>query len=105
MKMVFATDDLKDECNNQETLVKLYGSHRAKLVRQRLDELFNADVLADMRTMPHVTFLDSRAPALALDVGYPYRLAFKPTRPPEENGEWDWKKVDSLCILGLIKLR
>jgi hypothetical protein len=104
MKILFATDELRNECNNQELLIKRYGAHRARLVRQRLDEMFNAEVLADMRAMPHLTFLDAEgSSAFELDVGNPYRLAFRPSQPGD--GERDWKKVDSIIILGLIKKR
>ena|SRR6185436_14679179 len=106
MRIVFASDALRDECNNQDLLVKRLGADRARLVRQRLDELFNAEVLADMRAMPHVSFLDD-APqgALAIDVGNPYRIVFQPARPAEADGGWDWRKVDSIRILALTRSR
>ena len=105
MKISFATEALRNECNNQELLVSRYGQQRARILRQRLDELFNADVLEDMRRMPHVTFLGSgQGPAdLALDLGRPYRLAFRPHPEPTLNGGWDWKKIDSIQIVGLIR--
>lgn len=102
MNIVFSNDDLRNECNNQELLNKRYGALRAKMVRQRLDELFNAETLADMLSMPHLDFYGGGgASSFELDVGNPYRLVFRPAA----DGGNDWKKVDSIIILGLIKKR
>src|SRR5688572_8236838 len=107
MKLLFATESFRNECNNQEQLVKRYGANRARLVRQRLDELFNAEVLEDVRSLPHVAihaFADG-AGELAVEVGAPHWLTFR----PEAAGEGavpapgDWKKVDCIRILGLVK--
>lgn len=103
----FATLELKHECNNLELLVKRLGARRARLLRQRLDELFNASVLEDMRCMPHVAFLVPGGSALlALDLGFPYRLELRPeakSAPTNEISGWDWKKIDSILITGLIR--
>jgi hypothetical protein len=103
MKIVFATEALRNECNNQEQLIKRHGANSARLVRQRLDELFNAEVLADMRSMPHVTLIAGEGSALALEVGLRLHLVFRPAMPPGADGEWDWKKVDSLVVMGLVR--
>lgn len=103
MKITFATESLRNECNNQDLLVKRCGARRARVLRQRLDELFNADVLEDLRTMPHVTFAGPLQGTgyIALDLGHPWRLAFRPQGPAQIGG-WDWKKIDSIIIVGLI---
>lgn len=104
MKIVFANESLRNDCNNQELLVKQLGGHRARLLRQRLDELFNAEVLADVLSLPHVSIIGPpQGPAdLALDLGAPCRLLFRPYPPfAHTPGEWDWKKIDSIIILGL----
>ncbi len=105
MKITFATEAFRNECNNQELLVKRYGPQHAKLLRQRLDELFNAEVLEDMRSLPHVGFVGPLlGPSdLALDLGRPYRLVFRPHPEPTSDGGWDWKKIDSIQIMGLLK--
>jgi hypothetical protein len=103
MNIVFADEELRNECNNQELLTKRYGATRAKLMRQRLDELFNARVLEDMRSMPHVSIAGTReGPDLALDLGPPYRLIFRPAGNGN-NGIEDWNKINSILILGLRK--
>lgn len=104
MKIVFDTEDLRNECNNQESLVKRYGVQVATLLRQRLDELFNAEVLEVMRSMPHVAISGpAQGPGdLALELGPAYRLAFRPQFQTHLQGvPWDWKKIDSIRVLGL----
>lgn len=106
MKIVFENGELRNDCNNQELLVKRYGSHRARLLRQRLDELFNAEVLEDVRRLPHVNIAGApEGPGdLELDLGHPYRLAFRPHPiSKHSNSGWDWNKIDSIMILELRK--
>jgi plasmid maintenance system killer protein len=106
MKIVFANENLRKDCNNQDLLVKRYGAEIARLLRQRLDELFNAEVLEDMRSLPHVSISASLqgGPDLSLEVGAQYRLAFRPYPHSKfSNGGMDWNKIDSIFILGLFK--
>jgi hypothetical protein len=103
MKILFATEALKNECNNQDLLVRRLGAHRARLLRQRLDELFNAEVLADIRSLPHVGISGQAQGGgdLALDLGAPCKLVFRPAGPVPADGVWDWNKIDSINILAL----
>jgi hypothetical protein len=102
MKIVFATERLKNECNNQELLVNLYGAERARLLRQRLDELFNAEVLEDMRSLPHVAIAGAPPESdLAVDLGARFSLVFRPADGSDPGG--DWRNVDSILILGIRK--
>jgi hypothetical protein len=106
MKIVFANENLRKDCNNQNLLVKRYGAERARVLRQRLDELFNAEVLEDMRSLPHVSISVSAqgGPDLFLDFGAPYRLVFRPHPSSKfSNSGMDWNKIDSIFILGLFK--
>ena len=102
MKIVFANEALKNECNNQELLIRRLGAKRARMLRQRLDELFNADALADIRSFPHIGISSHNGGAdLALDLGPPYKLLFRPEAPYPGNGGWDWNKIDSIIIVAL----
>lgn len=105
MDILFDNEELRNECNNLELLAKSYGPARAKLIRQRLDEMFNAGVLEDLRSMPHVGIAaagPAQEPELAMDVGAPYQLIFRPA-DGASNGIREWKKIDSVIILGLRK--
>lgn len=103
MKILFANPTLEKECNNQELLVKRLGAHRARVLRQRLDELFNADVMADVRSLPHlgISGPPRSGTDLALDLGSPYKLVFRPVVSAAGDGGWDWNKTDSIVIVAL----
>lgn len=107
MKLLFATEAFRNECNNQDRLVRSYGAHRARLIRQRLDELFNAEVLEDVRSLPHVAIHEvaEGGGGLAVEVGAPLWLAFRP-EPSFAEAAFDpgnWKKVDCIRVLGLVR--
>jgi hypothetical protein len=102
MKIVFANEALKNECNNQDLLKKRLGANRARMLRQRLDELFNAEVLADIRALPHIGISAPNGGAdLSLDLGTPCKLLFRPAEPHPGDGGWDWNKIDSIIIVAL----
>jgi len=105
MNILFDTEELRNECNNQELLAKSYGAARARLIRQRLDEMFNAGVLEDLRSMPHVSIAgadSAQEGGLALDLGPPYQLIFRPAGSAS-NGIGAWNMIDSVIILGFRK--
>lgn len=106
MNLIFATEEFRNECNNQERLVRKYGAERARLVRQRLDEFFNAEVLEDVRSLPHLALhaFPGNPSDLAVDVGAPYWLTFRSGASGKTPAiPRDWNKVDSIIILDIIK--
>jgi hypothetical protein len=102
MNLLFSTETFRAECNNQDRLVKSHGVVRARLIRQRLDELFNAEVLEDIRSLPHVSVHALENGNLAVEVGRPHWLAFRP-EPAMASASGSWKKVDSIVILGIVE--
>ncbi|MEO7427351.1 MAG: killer suppression protein [Fibrobacteria bacterium] len=104
MKLVFTSDELMQECNNQKLLHKRYGGELAKALRLRLDELFNAQSLEEMRSLPHIVISGSprdKGP-LRLDLTGVHQLTFRPHPVPKiGHGGMDWKKIDSILILGI----
>ena len=106
MKIVFANETMRNDCNNHVLLVKRYGAAPARVLRQRLDELFNAEVLEDMRSLPHVSISGSSQgnADLSLELGTGHRLVFRPYPGAKDaHGGMDWNKIDSILILGLLK--
>lgn len=103
MNIIFADEALRKDCNNQEMLIKRLGPARAKRLRQRLDELFNAEVLADLRSLPQVVISGPSVGGsdLALDLGHPCKLMFRPAAIHPGDGGWDWNKIDSIVIVAL----
>jgi hypothetical protein len=102
MNLLFDTENFRNECNNQDRLVRRYGVVRARLIRQRLDELFNAEVLEDIRSLPHVAVHALVEGDLAVEVGKPMWLAFRP-EPGGNHSAQGWKKIDSITILGVVE--
>jgi hypothetical protein len=107
MQLTFATEAFRNECNNQDLLVKRHGAVMARLIRQRLDELYNSESLADLLSLPHVAvhaWPDSPAD-LAVEIVRPHWLVFRPEPASGEGkpGAGKWKKVDSIRITGLMR--
>jgi len=94
------------ECNDYKLLRRRYGEIAAKKIRQRLDDLLNADHLHVMTTLPGRCheLKGNRQGQLSLDLDHPRRLIFipadiSPALNPE--GGIDWKNVRSVEILGI----
>ncbi|GAB1543478.1 hypothetical protein NUACC21_61530 [Scytonema sp. NUACC21] len=106
MDIVFKNKKLEKDCNDQRLLEKKYGTDRAKRIRRRLDDLYDANVLEDMRNLPgrcHELLYD-RAGQFSLDLDHPYRLIFEPANEPiptKPDGGIDWTEVTAVRILGV----
>ena len=102
----FTNQDFENECNNMKLLRKRQGEHRAKKIRQRLDDLRAADTLEDMRSLPgrcHELVGDRRS-QLSLDLDHPWRLILVPADYPpalKPDGGIDWKNVRIVEIHGI----
>lgn len=76
----------------------------AKVLRQRLDELYDADVLAQIRFLPGPRCHElkgNRAGQLSVDLAGPYRLIFEPADDPvptKPDGGLDWRRVTAVRI-------
>lgn len=107
MDIVFKGRKLQKECNDHKSLVRHYGPKRAKLIRQRLDELSAAAVLEDMRFLPAPRCHElkgARSGQLSADLDGPYRLIFEPANnplPKKLDGGLDWSQVNGIIILGV----
>ena len=107
MDILFKVRKFEKQCNDFERLKKDHGERRAKLIRRRLDELWAANFLQVMRTLPQSRCHELkgiRAGQLSVDLDDPYRLIFKvannpiPTKP---DGGLDWTRVTAIEILGV----
>lgn len=106
MNIVFKSNQLKEECNDQRLLQKKHGSKRAKRIRRRLDDLAAVEVLEDMRKLPGRCheLTHNRAGQFSLDLDHPYRLIFEPADEPiptKTDGGIDWSKVTTIRILSV----
>lgn len=105
MDIFFKSNRLKRQCSDDRAAQKAFGTQRAKLIRRRLDDLFAAECLEDMRGLPgrlHELTGD-QAGVLSLDLDGPYRLLFEAATPsdPEPKAKADWSTVTCVKILGI----
>jgi proteic killer suppression protein len=107
MKIAFPNGDDPDDWNETKRLIKRHNLQRAKLIRRRLDDLWAADSLEEMRLLPGRCheLKGERKGQLSLDLDGPYRLLFvaahnpAPTKP---DGGLDWTQVAAIIVLGVV---
>jgi proteic killer suppression protein len=106
VEIQFATERLRDECNDSKTLVRLYGKQGAKRLRQRLDDLDAAANLEMMRSLPGKLheLTGDRKGRLAMTVDGGKRLILEPVDPEharKPDGGLDWAQVTAVRMLGV----
>ena len=104
MNITFQSNKLKKLANNEREAIKKLGMLRANLFKLRLDDLFAAETLEDVRFLPgHYHELnENRKGQWACDLDQPYRLIFKPHESPipeDENGKYIWIEIKGIEIL------
>lgn len=107
MDILFKNKKLKKQCDSQTLLVRIYGSHRAKLIRRRLDELRAANSLDAIRCLPQARCHElkgNHAGELSVDLDHPFRLLFRAANEPipkKADGGLDWEAVSAVEIVGV----
>jgi plasmid maintenance system killer protein len=81
MKIYFKTNKLQKICSLDREMVKQVGAKSAKKLKQRMMELWAADMLSDISHLPpprchELTGKD--AGTFSVDLEHPYRLLFMP---------------------------
>lgn len=100
--ILFRTKKLGKACSDDAKALKEFGAHRAKKLRQRLDDLDAADNLQVMTTLPgrFHPLKGDRAGQFSLDLDGPYRLIFEAVHPDNETlSPTDWLDVTTVRIL------
>ena len=106
MDIGFQSARLQKECNDFKLLRKAHGDHRAKLIRRRLDAIYAAVAIDDLRNTPgrlHELKGD-RNRQLSLDLDGPYRLILVPAHDPvpeRADGGMDWTRITAVTVLGI----
>jgi len=93
--------------NDDRKLIAEYGKKRAGKIRQRLDDLRDAETLEDARNLPGKfhELTGNRKGEWACDLDQPYRLIFTPHENPipvNENGQYIWYEIKGIEILEII---
>jgi proteic killer suppression protein len=104
--ILFKERKLQKQCNQQAALVRAHGGRRAQLIRARLDALYEAACLEDLRNVPGRLheLKGNRKGQLSLDLDHPYRLILVPDHSPvpsTEDGGMDWERVTAVKVLGI----
>lgn len=94
------------QCNQQSELVRAEGARRAQLIRARLDALYAATCLEELRNVPGPLheLKGDRKGQLSFDLDHPYRLILVPNHEPvpsTEDGGMDWARLTAVKILGI----
>ena len=103
MKISFGDKRLEDYASDERKRVRKLGAIRAKLYKQRLDDLYAANTLEEVRYLPghYHEWVGNRKGQWACDLDQPYRLIFTPTArpiPTDPNGKYIWIEIDSIEI-------
>jgi len=103
MLVNFTDPKMAKSCADDKSMVRAFGSERAKHVKRRLGALRDtAENLADMRHLPgHTHELHGNwAGYLAIDLDGAYRLIFAPNpRVTKADGGLDWAEVKAIAIV------
>lgn len=96
--------------NEGAHLERVYGTVRARKIRNRLVALRAARCLMDFwppKSGPercHELTQGKRRGQLSMDLDHPYRLLFVPANDPaprKPDGGLDWDRVDAVMIIGI----
>ena len=99
MELHFQSRKLQKQAESFKDLVRAHGERRARLIRQRLDELDAASTLADIAALPGPRCHELKADlagVLSVDLDGPYRLLFRPLPEPpprRTDGGLDWGRT------------
>jgi proteic killer suppression protein len=106
LNITFHNNKLKKMANNDRTAVKELGTIRAKLYKERLDDLSAAANLEEVRYLPghYHELTGDRKGQWACDLDHPYRLIFQPHEEPipeDDNGKYIWLEIKGVEILDI----
>lgn len=106
MKVFFLSGKLQKQCSESRLMTKAFGAQVAGKIQQRLDDLYDAGCLEDMRHLPGRCheLKGERRGQLALCLNENYRLVFVPAERPlplKFDGGLDWKLVDAVSVVSV----
>lgn len=107
MDITFSDKKLEKLANDDRKRLAALGKLRADKLRQRLDDLYKATSLEDVRYLPgnwH-ELTDNRKGQWACDLDQPYRLVFEPQVKPiptDEHGFYVWIEIKSVEVIEIV---
>lgn len=107
MNVSFQNKKLEKLVYDESKLFKEMGKIRAKLFLKRLNDLFSAETLEDIRNLPgnyHELKADRKG-QWACDLDQPYRLIFEPHEDPiptDATGSYIWLEIKGVEVIEII---
>lgn len=104
MVITFNNKELRELANNDKAALKSLGKNMSKKFKRRLNDLFDATTLEDLRYLAgnyHELTADRKG-TWACDLDQPYRLIFRPHEEPipvNNSGRYLWSEIRGVEIL------
>ncbi|NQX81555.1 MAG: type II toxin-antitoxin system RelE/ParE family toxin [Flavobacteriaceae bacterium] len=107
MDISFCDNKLRKYANDDLQAIRKLGLRRAKIYKQRLDELSAVETLEDIRYLPGKfhELTGDRKGQWACSLDYPYRLIFEPHQSPiptDDNGRYIWIEIKGIEIIEIV---
>ncbi len=103
MNITFSNNKLEKLANDDRERLAKMGKIRANKVKQRLDDMFTAKTLEDVRHLPgrYHELVENRKGQWACDLDQPYRLIFAPHAPipVDAHGRYIWSEITGVEII------
>lgn len=104
MEVFFQSKNLEKIALSEKKCIKKLGALRGNLFLQRIQDLYTACTLEDVRFLPghYHELTGDRKGQWACDLDQPYRLIFKPHEDPiptDKNGKYIWVEIQGVEIV------
>lgn len=107
MDIFFQSRKLEKMASNPKKCLKELGMQRAELFLRRIQELYRAETLEDVRHLPghYHELVADRKGQWACDLDHPYRLIFEPHEDPaptDDSGKYIWLEIRGVEIVEIV---
>lgn len=104
MDISFETKKLEKLASDRSLCERKLGTQRCRIFLRRLNDLFNARSLADVRHLPgrYHELTGDRKVQWACDLDQPYRLIFRPAEQPNptnDAGGTIWEEITHIVVI------
>ena len=107
MEIAFQDKKLQKLADDYNKCRQVMGTIRAKLYIKRLNDLYGARTLVDVRNLPgrYHELTGNRKGQWACDLDHPYRLIFEPHEKPiptDEYGKYIWLEIKEIEVVEIV---
>lgn len=105
MQISYINKKLAKLLGSQKEVLRTYGPDNGKRILLRMDQIANAENLAELARLPQTRVHELKADRdeqISVDVKHPYRLLMAPDHeetPRKPDGGLDWPRVTRVTIL------